>query len=147
MEHPRAVVPDDDVPAAVLAVRDDPLEVEVLDGVVLDVHREVADLRIQGEALGHGPAHEHAVDLEPEVVVQRAGPVTLDHEARRAVARHRLGRAGRLAGLGEVPLLPVLLEAHAPPVYQDSAVPGVRGHNDGAGPAMVQGCRRARRVL
>src|SRR4029450_2329732 len=34
---PRAPVPDDDVAAAVLALRDDPLEVQILDRVVLDV--------------------------------------------------------------------------------------------------------------
>src|SRR6185295_16285974 len=37
---PRAAVPEDDRAAAVLALRDDPLERSVLDRVVLDVRRE-----------------------------------------------------------------------------------------------------------
>ena len=37
---PRAPVPDDDVPAAVLTGGDHALEVEVVQGVVLDVNRQ-----------------------------------------------------------------------------------------------------------
>ena len=47
----RAPVPDDDVAGAVLALRDDALEVEVLDRVVLDVDRHPADLGVERRAL------------------------------------------------------------------------------------------------
>ena len=53
---PRAPVPHDDVATAVLALRDDALEVEVLDRVVLDVHRELARLRVQRRALRARPS-------------------------------------------------------------------------------------------
>ena len=84
--------------------------------VVLDVDGRVPDVRIEGRALGHGPAHQHAVDLEPEVVVQPSRPVPLHDEPRRMTgsAGGRLRRAAgspatrparRLRGLREVPLL------------------------------------------
>src|SRR5213079_3314313 len=38
--HPHAAVPHDHRPRAVVAFRDDPLEVAVLDGVILDVDGE-----------------------------------------------------------------------------------------------------------
>ena len=92
-----APVPDDHVAAAVLARGDDTLEVEVLDRVVLDVHTEPPDLRVERRPLRDRPAHEHAVHLEPEVVVQRAGTMPLDHEA--TVPGRFLG-ARRPAGSG-----------------------------------------------
>src|SRR5215471_1255901 len=77
---PRTFVPHDDVSAAVLAGRDDPLEVEVLHRVVFDVKGRPAGGSIQRWAFRDGPAGEYPVDLEPEVVVQPAGPVALDDE-------------------------------------------------------------------
>ena len=53
---PGAPVPDDDVAGAVLLGGDDALEVEVLDRVVLDVDGHPPDGRVEGRALGHGPA-------------------------------------------------------------------------------------------
>ena len=49
---PGAPVPDDDVASAVLLRRDDALEVEVLDRVVLDVDGHPADVGVEGQALG-----------------------------------------------------------------------------------------------
>jgi hypothetical protein len=77
---PGPVVPHDDVTAAVLAARDDPLEVGVLQGMVLDVHRHPPDRRVEGRALGHRPRGQGTVDLEAQVVVQVARPVALHHE-------------------------------------------------------------------
>ena len=91
---PRAPVPDDHVAAAVLALGDDALEVEVLDRVVLDVHREPPRLRVERRPLRHRPAGQHAVDLEPEVVVQAAGPVAL-HDEPATVALDRPARPAR----------------------------------------------------
>ena len=106
---PRAPVPDDDVAAAVLALADHALEVEVLDRVVLDVDGEALGARVERRALGHGPRHEDAVHLEAEVVVQAGGPVALHHEA--TLARRRVGGGRRAPGLVrplEVPHLAVL---------------------------------------
>ena len=86
---PGAAVPHDHVPAAVLAPRDDALEVEVLQGVVLDVDRDPLDVRIEGGPLGHRPADQDATDLEAEVVVQPPGPVPLHDEPLLAVVRRR----------------------------------------------------------
>src|SRR5918992_1952297 len=106
---PGAPVPDDDVPGAVLLLRDDALERQVLDRVVLGAHRQPSHLGVQGRALGNGPADEHAVDLEPEVVVQRRRAVSLHGEA--TAALDDLARC-RLRGPGEVALAPILLQRH-----------------------------------
>ncbi len=78
---PGAPVPHDHVAAAVLARRDDPLEVEVVERMVLDVHRHPLRVRIERRTLRHGPAHEDAIGLEAQVVVQSPGAVTLDDES------------------------------------------------------------------
>ena len=104
----RAPVPDDDVAAAVLTLRDDALEVEVLDRVVLDMNGHPAHGRVEARALGDRPRDEHAFDLEAEVVMEPGGAVTLDDEPTRSAA----GRAGGLGGLREVALALVFLERH-----------------------------------
>ncbi len=93
-EGPRTPIPHDDVATAVLAVTDHALEVGVLDRMVLDVHRESAGGRVEGRALRHGPARQHTVHLQAEVVVQPPGAVALHDERARAAGRHR--GAGRL---------------------------------------------------
>ena len=86
---PRAPVPHDHVAAAVLALGDDALEVEVLERVVLDVDGQPAGPGVERRALRHGPADQHAVDLEPEVVVQAPGPVALHDEPVAALGARR----------------------------------------------------------
>ena len=71
LRRPRALVPDHHGAAAVLAGRDHALELRVLDRVILDLHREPLDARIEGGPLRHGPREQHAVPFEAEVVVQR----------------------------------------------------------------------------
>ena len=79
-----ALVPDDDLAAAVVPLRDDALEAAVVVRVVLDVRRHALVLRVQRRAVRHRPRLEHAVDLEPEVPV---------HARRaRAAARRTSGR-------------------------------------------------------
>ena len=89
---PGAPVPDDDVARAVLLRGDDALEVEVLDRMILDVDRHPAHGRVEGQALGHGPGHEDAGDLEAEVVMEPGGAVALDDET---PGPDRACRAGR----------------------------------------------------
>ena len=91
VRFPGSAVPDDDVTAAVLAGRDHPFEVQVLDRVVFDVHGRALHGRVQRRSPGDGPAHEHAADFEPEVVVQPAGSVQLHHEPGSALAGARGG--------------------------------------------------------
>src|SRR4051795_4641815 len=45
-QRPPSPVPHDDIPAAVLAGRDASLEVEVVEGMVLDMHRQSLRVRI-----------------------------------------------------------------------------------------------------
>src|SRR2546421_39839 len=113
-DDPVAVPLDLELPAfaragAVLALRDIPLEGRVVERVVLDVNGEMLLAWLERHALRHRPARERSVAFEPEVVVEPARVVTLDHEDRIL----RLTFAGkRLAGLLRVALAPVLLEAH-----------------------------------
>src|SRR6185436_15667635 len=80
---PGAGVPDDHVATAVLAGWDDALKVDVLQRVILDVDSHPAHGGVKGGSLWHRPADQHAVDLEPQVVVQPARPVALYDEPAR----------------------------------------------------------------
>ena len=107
----RAAIPDLDRAGAVLARRDRPLEVAVLQRVVLDVHGEVPLAAPERDALRDRPARERAVALEPEVVVQAARGVPLDDEAR-PVARTPCALPKGSGVLPGVRRAPVLVEAH-----------------------------------
>ena len=100
--HPGAPVPHENRSATVLARGDDALEAAVLERVVLGLHGEAFVGGIEARPLGDGPAHEHATDLEAEVVVEAAGGVLLDHERRAPTARERASTGLRC--FGEVPL-------------------------------------------
>ena len=113
-----AAVPDLHRACPVLAGRDLALEVGVVERVILDVDREVAFSPGHRDALGNGPAREHAVSLEPEVVVESPGGVSLDDEAKdrpRRASRKRLRRAGGIA------LAPVRVEGHSCMIVQGHA--------------------------
>ena len=77
---PRPAIPQEHRASAVLFGRDDAFEVAVLDGVILGLHRETANARIEARAFRHGPAQEHAVQLETEVVVHVARAMLLNDE-------------------------------------------------------------------
>src|SRR5690606_24516158 len=81
--QPGAAVPDDDRAAAVLAFRYLALERAVLERVILGLDCEVTSARRERGLLRHGPALQHAVVLEAEVVMQ----------ARRVVLLHDVGQA------------------------------------------------------
>ena len=99
-------VPDDDVARAVLTPRDDALEVEVVERMVLDVDREPPLARVEGRPARDRPGRQHALHFEPKIVMEGGGAMTLDDEpprprvcADRAV---RGGVAGRLRRDAEV---------------------------------------------
>src|SRR5262245_66113179 len=83
--------------------------------MVLDMHREPLHAWIKSGAVRHRPAHQHAIDLEPQVVVKAPGPMPLHNKTALAAVRFFL-RAGRLRGPGEIALGPV------PPEFR--VVPG-----------------------
>ncbi len=65
--------------------------------------------KLSGVALGHGPAQQDAVVLQPEAVVETRGGVLLDAVG---VAPGGTGFSRRLGRPGEVALLLVVLEGH-----------------------------------
>ncbi|MEZ5332470.1 MAG: hypothetical protein R2991_10560 [Thermoanaerobaculia bacterium] len=73
-------VPDDHRAGAVVALGDQPLEVAVLERVVLRLHGEPLLGGIEGRALGYGPGAQDAAHLQTQVVVQAPGRVLLDDE-------------------------------------------------------------------
>ena len=101
-QRPPPPVPHDDVATAVLAGRDDALEVEVVERMVLHVHGHPLHGGVERRALRHGPAGQHPGDLEAQVVVQAGRPVALHDEA--PPVRRRGSGAGRLGRDREVAL-------------------------------------------
>ena len=112
-----ARVPDLDPSRPVGAGRDLAGEGRVLERVILDVDGERLGSRLERDTLRHRPGGEHAVPLEPEVVMEAPGGVLLDDEERvgaaaAALAAKRLGRRRRVA------LLPVGVEPWHSPILR-----------------------------
>lgn len=57
-------------------------------GMVADPHGQPTLGRIQGRTPRHRPGDEDVVDLEPQVEMERAGVVAVDHESQRLGGRH-----------------------------------------------------------
>ena len=97
-----APVPADGVARAVFAPGNDALEVQVLDRMVLGAGGEAALAGVARGTLRDCPRREDAVDLEPQVVVEPAGSMAMDHEppapARCRRARQVRRRAPRSGG-------------------------------------------------
>src|SRR5690606_20266173 len=95
---PGALVPDNDRATAILPLGDLALEAVVADGMVLDMDGQGLHRRVERWPLGHGPAEHHAIEFEPEVVMQVRGPVLLDDELQGlAPGREGARGLGRLA--------------------------------------------------
>ena len=90
-----ARIPDDHLAGAVFASGDVALERGVFQRMILGVHRQVVHRRRLRQVFGHRPRHQHAVSLQPEVVVQPARVVLLDDE-RIAFAGNGFGDGHRL---------------------------------------------------
>src|SRR6185503_10607810 len=78
------------------------LESAIVQRMVLRLHGEALVGRVEARSLRHGPALEHALELEPEVVMQARGGVALDVIAQPAFLRcdtaaARLGRDREIA--------------------------------------------------
>jgi len=103
--RPGAAVPHDHGPAAVFALGNVALEIEVLHGMVFGAHGEPLVADRKARPARHRPALEHAVELEPQIVVGAARGMFLHHELQsrglaallRRLFRLRLGRAGKVA--------------------------------------------------
>ena len=85
--------------------------------MILHVEGAAPHRRVERGSLWHRPADQHAVYLEPEVVVEVTGPMPLDHET---ATRHSTGTrrftgrpvATRFGRQVEITFPLVLLEAH-----------------------------------
>ena len=109
---PGAAIPHHDGARPVLARRNDAFEAAVFERMIFDVHRQPLVVRVEARSLGHRPAQQHAVQLQPEIVVQMTGRMFLDDEAERLRlaandAAARLGRRPKIA------LLAIALQSHA----------------------------------
>ena len=103
---PVAAVPELHRAAAILVPGNGAFEIAVIERMVFDFHREPLVVRIERGPAGDRPGLEHAVEFEPEIVVQPGRGMLLDHEATPLRGRDfRLAR--RLRGLLEVPLLSI----------------------------------------
>ena len=106
---PCADVPDHDCARAIVARRNDALEVEVRNRMIFHLHGEALVGGIERRTFGHGPGFQYAFHLKAEVVMQAGSAVLLHHEAA-PLALAQLGR--RLGRLLEVAFPFVFLERH-----------------------------------
>ena len=117
-----AAVPRDHRARAVLLRWDHVLEVEVLDRMILGLHREDLLVGIQARAARHGEAREHAADLEPQIVVSPRRVVEVhDVRARERALGGGNGKltAERLVRRLRAPLAAVIAELRSAPFFHD----------------------------
>ena len=86
---PASPIPDHDGAAAILAIRDRALEGVVFDRMILDVDGKTLFVRIEARAARHRPALHHAVEFEPQIVVQPPRRMLLNDVAMAAWAPRR----------------------------------------------------------
>jgi len=101
---PGAAIPQHHAAATIFALGDHALEIGVAHRMVLGAHRESLVGGIGARPPGHRPAFKHAVDLEPEVVMEPRRIVLLDDEAPAVCLRAGFNLARRLGGQLEVAL-------------------------------------------
>src|SRR5687767_10560467 len=103
-----AAIPEHHGAAAVLPLRDCALEGVVLEGMILHLHREPLHGGIRGRSLRYRPTLHHAVQLEPEIEMQAAGGVLLNHKIQLLHGLLLLRPAFRFRGLLEIAFATVL---------------------------------------
>ena len=92
--------------AAILAFGNGAFEIAVVERMILDLDRQPLVVGIQRWAFGDRPGLEHAVEFQPEIIMQSGRIVLLDHEA--ALFRRFYGDvAAGFGGLVEITLFPV----------------------------------------
>jgi hypothetical protein len=105
--RPAAAVPDDDAASTVFALGDAPLELGIVERVVLDMHREALVVGREARAPGDGPALQDTVELEAQVVMQPARGMLVHDEQLPGLAAQL---AARLRGAREVALAVVVAQ-------------------------------------
>ena len=115
-----AFVPDGDLPRSVVAGGDRAFKLAVFERVILGLDGQPPVCGIERRSLGHRPGRQHALHLEPEVVVQPPGVVFLHHEA---ISTAFLSLSAGFRRRMELPLPAVLVERSHGPII----VPGGPG--------------------
>src|SRR5699024_3841591 len=105
-------IPGRNLTGTVWALGDPPLEIGVLERMVVGLDRQTIVLRIGRRALRQGPGDEHSFVFEPEVPVQSARMMLLDDEAEIASAG-AVSVGDRLIRVLRIPSAPVDLQAIA----------------------------------
>ena len=106
---PGASVPEQDDSCSV-AFGNHAFELAVFDWVVFDLHRKPLVSGIERGPFGHGPRHQHARVLQPQVVVQVTGKVLLNAELQPPAFGLPPYRRLWLRRCAEVPFTPILPE-------------------------------------
>jgi hypothetical protein len=81
-------------------------EIAVIERMILHFDREPLVMGIERRALRHRPGLEDTVELEPQIVMQPARIMLLDHEPPLLRGRNRCVATG-FGGLLEIPLLSI----------------------------------------
>ena len=102
---PEPTVPNHDRAAAIFAFRNEPFEIAVIDGVILDMDGKALDMRIEARPFRDSPAFVDAVEFETKIVMKPSSRVFLNDEAE--IEARVLTDAGGLRGLRKIPHLPV----------------------------------------
>ena len=79
---PEPAVPDHDGAPAIFPLRNDPFEIAIIDGVILDMDSKAFDMRIEARPFRDSPTFVDAVEFETEVVMKPARSVFLNDEAK-----------------------------------------------------------------
>ena len=116
--RPRPLVPYDDRAAAVFALGDRALEIGVFQRMVFDSDGKALFARNEARATCYRPALQHAVESQPEIVVQ-PGRVMLLHDKEIAL-RDRRGALG-LRRRREIALPAIGFERHSQPALRRAA--------------------------
>src|SRR6266850_3084076 len=103
---PIAAVPELHGAAAILVLWNGAFEIAVVQWMIFHLHRQPLVMRIQRGAARDRPGLEDAVELQPEIVVQPAGVMLLDHEPS-LLRRRYLALPAWFRGLFEIALFSV----------------------------------------
>src|SRR5688572_20363970 len=110
---PRPSIPDEDAAASVFAFGNNAFEVGVFDRVIFRLRRQPAFARHQARPLRNSPALQDAIELEPEIVVERSGGVLLNYEAEDLAVGSSVAVPGGLGAFLEITFSAVFVEAHS----------------------------------
>src|ERR1700730_18858939 len=106
---PVPAIPDHHRAAAIFALRDGALERVVFDGMILGLNRKALLAGDEAGTAGDRPALHHAIELEPEIIVQATRRVLLNDKSISFRAR---GSPARLRRHIELAFLVVKLKTH-----------------------------------